>query len=104
MAGGSPTSADLARTLGFSRAYTGRLIHATYGCEARRFLVAMRLRRAATLLQETRLPVAAVARELGYADPAFFTRQFRRVFGCTPSEHRRLPRHALPDLWRRPPA
>ena len=40
------------------------------------------------LLRDPELEVAAVSRELGYRDPAIFTRAFRRWTGTTPTEFR----------------
>lgn len=48
-----------------------------------------RLARARTLLAESALPVAAVAREVGYEDPAYFSRLFTRRVGTAPSRYRR---------------
>lgn len=42
------------------------------------------------LLRDPNLEASEVSRELGYRDPAIFTRAFRRWTGTTPSEFRRL--------------
>ena len=43
---------------------------------------------AISLLRDPSLKVSDIGRELGYRDPAIFTRAFRRWTGVTPSEHR----------------
>lgn len=46
------------------------------------------LRRAKALLSDERKPITEIAVELGYADPAHFTRAFRRWTGVAPSAYR----------------
>lgn len=50
-----------------------------------------RLARAMTLLEDQGIPVERIALELGYADPANFTRAFRRWTGKAPSAFRKRP-------------
>jgi AraC family transcriptional regulator of adaptative response / methylphosphotriester-DNA alkyltransferase methyltransferase len=54
----------------------------------RKELQRMRMTRAAELLREDSLPVAAVARAVGYRQPAQFSKAFRRHHGRPPSELR----------------
>jgi len=55
------------------------------------YQVRARVREAERLLTGTRLPVTAVAFELGYASSQHFATQFRAVTGKTPSAYRRRP-------------
>ena len=41
------------------------------------------------LLINSQQSAAAISRELGYRDPAIFTRAFRRWTGVSPSQYRR---------------
>jgi AraC family transcriptional regulator of arabinose operon len=45
----------------------------------------LRLRQAARLLEFTSLSVGAIAREVGYLSPFHFSRQFKAYFGLSPS-------------------
>ncbi|MNW68056.1 Arabinose operon regulatory protein [compost metagenome] len=45
--------------------------------------------RARHLLDTTAAPVKAVADEIGYDDPYYFSRLFRRIHDVSPSEYRR---------------
>jgi transcriptional regulator GlxA family with amidase domain len=54
----------------------------------RDYLLTIRLNRAKDLLAATDLPVASVARRVGYEDPAYFTRLFTRRAGLPPREFR----------------
>ena len=51
-------------------------------------LITRRLERAAALLRESELPVAAVGELCGYGDPAAFSAAFRRHFGSSPRSYR----------------
>jgi AraC family transcriptional regulator, regulatory protein of adaptative response / methylphosphotriester-DNA alkyltransferase methyltransferase len=57
----------------------------------RRELQRVRMTRAAELLREDSLPVAAVARAVGYRQAAQFSKAFRRHHGHPPSHVRRRP-------------
>jgi AraC family transcriptional regulator, regulatory protein of adaptative response / methylphosphotriester-DNA alkyltransferase methyltransferase len=52
----------------------------------------VRMARAAALLREESMPVGAVARAVGYRQPAQFSKAFRRHHGRPPSQLRRAPR------------
>jgi AraC family transcriptional regulator, regulatory protein of adaptative response / methylphosphotriester-DNA alkyltransferase methyltransferase len=52
----------------------------------------VRMSRAAALLEENAMPVGAVARAVGYRQPAQFSKAFRRHHGRPPSELRGPPR------------
>ena len=54
------------------------------------YLADVRLKRAKELLAEGKLTVAKIARKLGYASPQHLAMQFRKTFGQTPTEWRRL--------------
>lgn len=58
------------------------------GCSPKDYLLRIRLDRAKELLATTDLPVAAVARRVGYDDPAYFSRLFTRRVGVAPVHFR----------------
>lgn len=55
-------------------------------------LTKQRLRRASRKLRSTALPVQQVAESCGFPSVSFFTRKFRQIYGCTPTQYRK--RHA----------
>ena len=71
------------------------------GTSVQECLHAVRMRRAAELLQESSLPVAEVAHSVGYRQPPQFAKAFRRQYALTPSQWRTLgsleDRFAEPD-------
>jgi len=48
----------------------------------------IRLENARKLLVETRLPISQIAYQCGFAEPSYFSKQFRRLFGEIPSQMR----------------
>ncbi|MEV4435345.1 AraC family transcriptional regulator [Streptomyces sp. NPDC049585] len=58
------------------------------GCSPKDYLLGIRIGRAKELLTATELPVAAVARRVGYTDPAYFSRLFTRRIGTPPVRFR----------------
>jgi transcriptional regulator GlxA family with amidase domain len=63
-------------------------VFAEQGTSFRRELQRVRMARAAELLRQQALPVAAVARAVGYRQAAQFSKAFRRHHGHPPSEAR----------------
>jgi AraC family transcriptional regulator of arabinose operon len=61
-------------------------------------VVGLRLQRAAELLTATDMPVGQIARTTGFDSPHYFSRQFARRFGQSPSSYRRTLTPALPAL------
>ena len=53
------------------------------------FILKMRIQAAANLLRTSSLNVTEIARECGFSEPNYFTRQFRRLVGVTPSVYRK---------------
>jgi AraC family transcriptional regulator of adaptative response / methylphosphotriester-DNA alkyltransferase methyltransferase len=78
---------SLARSIATSRRQLQR-IFAEHGTSFRVELQRVRMARAAQLLRQGAVPVAAVARAVGYRQPAQFSKAFRRHYGRPPSDLR----------------
>lgn len=52
------------------------------------FLNHQRSEQAAALLRHTNMQIQRIAAAVGYNNSSYFTRQFVRIFGCTPKEYR----------------
>ena len=81
---------SVAHTIATSRRQLQR-VFAERGTSFRAELQRVRMARAAELLRDGRLPVASVARAVGYRQPAQFSKAFRRHHGYPPSAERRSP-------------
>ena len=60
-------------------------------------LTRQRLRRATQKLRSTRLPIQQIAEQVGFPSISFFTRKFRAVYGCTPTQFRKNYGHLYPE-------
>ncbi|HWD83842.1 MAG TPA: AraC family transcriptional regulator [Kribbella sp.] len=68
--------------------YLIRLFGKSVGMSPMAYLNRIRAERAAGLLIETELPVAAIGAAVGWHDPSHATRRFRSTFGLSPSQYR----------------
>jgi AraC-like DNA-binding protein len=82
------TVAEHARRLGLTADQLRGTVRALTGFGVKDYLLQLRLSRAKDLLADTTLPIARVAREVGYADAAYFSRIFTRRVGSSPSRFR----------------
>ena len=69
------------------------------GCSPKDYLLGIRLGHAKELLATSDLPVAAVARRVGYDDPAYFSRLFARRVGMAPVRFRAQQGRSVPGGW-----
>lgn len=82
--------ADAARLAGCSSSTVSRLFRKVTGCSFKQYQVHHRLEQAAAQFQSTpSRTVAEIAHAVGYEDPLYFSRAFRKHFGCSPSEYRK---------------
>lgn len=77
----------------YNRDYFLREFQKRVGRTPRKYQELKRMERAMHLLEHG-LSVASAGRELGYDDPYYFSRMFRRTLGLSPSEHVRCVRLA----------
>ncbi|MEJ3653648.1 AraC family transcriptional regulator [Actinomycetes bacterium KLBMP 9759] len=79
---------ELARTAGLSTSHFAALFRAATGSGVVEYTKRLRMARARELLITSSRDIADVAVAVGYPDPFYFSRQFRTVHGCSPSEYR----------------
>ena len=79
---------DYARALAITPTHLTRLARGATGRPASRLIEERLVREARRNLFFTNLPVTAIAYDLGFADPAYFSRVFARVTGVSPSGFR----------------
>jgi AraC family transcriptional regulator, transcriptional activator of pobA len=82
------TLADYSKALAVSERHLRRMCLQATGLSAHALVETIRLREACRLLAYTRMRVQEVGFALGYDDPAYFARAFRRSSGQSPSNYR----------------
>jgi AraC family transcriptional regulator of arabinose operon len=81
--------ADLASEAGLSQSHFSALFKRSTGYGVLEYQTRLRMARARELLDTTELALSAVAHDVGYDDPLYFSRQFRRIHGINPSGYRK---------------
>jgi signal transduction histidine kinase/DNA-binding response OmpR family regulator len=76
----------LCRAVGMSRSQIFRKLKALTGQSTTQVIRSYRLHRARDMLKKSDLNVSEVAYEVGFTNPAYFTRTFKEEFGVAPSE------------------
>ena len=97
----------LARRAACSRYHFLRAFDAAYGQTPGRYLSGRRIERAQELLRSANLTVTEVCMLVGFSSLGSFSRRFRELVGCSPTEYRRrTPPAAIPGCllmaWARP--
>lgn len=80
--------AGLAREVALSPSRLSHLFKEEVGDSVMGTVIRLRLSQAARLLEHTVDDVGAIAREVGFDSPYYFSRQFRRHFGMSPRQYR----------------
>jgi len=84
------TAESIAEKVGLSSDYFSKLFKKVTGNNFIDFIIGLKISKAKELLKNTTLPVIQIASEIGYTRHSFFTRQFSRIMGITPTDYRKL--------------
>lgn len=85
----------LAQTVNLSPTRLCYLFKAETGTPPARYLRALRMQDATTLLADTFLSVKEIIARVGFTDESHFVKNFKRIYGVTPTEYRK--RNAVID-------
>ncbi len=80
---------ELQQTAGMSRSNLLRVFHKATGQTPIDYLIQLRIQRAGTLLKNPALSITDIAMQTGFNDSNYFSRQFKKFTGTSPSAHRR---------------
>lgn len=83
-----PSIQSLASSVGVTPRTLEKAMKRYQGTTPKAYVRELRMRAAFEKIQSTDSPLAAIAGGLGYDNATSFSRDFRRVFGCSPSEVR----------------
>ncbi len=79
---------EMAQSVNLSPPYFCYLFKSVIGDPPARYLKSLRMQHAATLLTTTFLSVKEIVRRVGCTDESHFVRDFKRMYGVTPSVYR----------------
>jgi AraC-like DNA-binding protein/CheY-like chemotaxis protein len=81
---------EVARLCGFSKFHFSRRFRRELGVTFQEFVIRCRVDKARELLRNPRASVSEVAFAVGFEEPSYFSKIFRRHAGSSPSEYRRM--------------
>ena len=82
----------MAQSVNLSPTRLSYLFKSEIGTPPARYLRTLRMHDAATLLESTFLTVKEIMVRVGFSDESHFVRYFKRSYGMTPTQYRRLNR------------
>jgi Response regulator containing CheY-like receiver domain and AraC-type DNA-binding domain len=81
------TISTVARSLGISEGHLSRLFKKKTSYTFTNYLIFYRIKLAMKLLENHRVKIYEVADQVGYTDTTYFSSQFKKVVGISPSEY-----------------
>jgi two-component system response regulator YesN len=74
----------------FSSSYVRQIFKQYVGESLGEYLIRKRMERAGKLLQKTGLKIQEIAEECGYENQRYFASSFKKFYGCTPTEFKKV--------------
>jgi AraC-like DNA-binding protein len=82
------TLGKMAQSVNLSAHYFCYLFKSITGVPPAKYLKSLRMQQSTVLLTTTFLSVKEIVRHVGLADESHFVRDFKRIYGVTPTEYR----------------
>lgn len=87
----TPSLEEICSAASLSESSLLRLFRRVTGMPPLAYHIRLRIRRACEELRHSDKPVTQIAFDGGWEDSNYFSRQFKKVMGCSPSEYRKRP-------------
>lgn len=78
---------DIAASVGLSRSHLHRIFVQNLSVSPNEFLIKFRINKACSLLKSSDLPINSIAGSVGFSDPLYFSRVFKKIKGTPPSKY-----------------
>lgn len=79
---------EICAHLGYSKTYLSHIFHEMSGDTMANYITLRKIDRAKTLVREQKMNFSEISELLGFSNPQYFSRVFKRVTGMSPSEFR----------------
>ena len=89
------TVSELAALENLSPSRYGALFRERFGTSPMEYVINARIRASLSLLSDTNMPINEISLLVGYSDPHFFSRLFKRKMGISPREYRSAHKSAI---------
>ena len=86
---------DIAEEVHMSASYLSTTFKAQAGIHVMDYITKKRMDEVVCLMKDPGLKIYEIAKTVGYQDTKYFSKVFRKTYGCAPSEYRRLIREEL---------
>lgn len=90
------------RQIAIGRTRLGGKIKAITGLTLNDFILQIKLRKCASLLENSNLTISEIAWKAGFSSPGYMGKCFKEYFGVTPMQYRNAKNKAAPDKTERP--
>lgn len=82
------TLEDLSAHVGLSKSYLSSTFKKVCGESFIEYLIRVRIQKAETMLRQTDLKIYQVAESVGFQDPKYFTKLFKKMTGISPNQYK----------------
>lgn len=82
---------DIASSFYVNKEYISTVFHKKWGYTISSYILKLKMEESVHLLQaEDDIPISSIAQMVGYDDPAYFSRVFKKYTGYSPAQYKRL--------------
>ena len=83
---------EIARSTYLSTTYVTKIFKEIINDTPINYLIQIRLEKAKELLREGKISIQDISKQIGYDDPYYFSKLFKKKYGLAPSEYRKQKR------------